>query len=125
MTRISFQDREALTTKRGRGYQFLPDSVARTIPAINATEGQMEDAIARVHYFSGGSDWFVTEYDPETGEAYGWAELVSGGGEFGYLHLPELARVRVFGILPVDRDLDWEPMTVGAAIERRKRSLGL
>ncbi len=35
-------------------------------PRILETDGAGEAAIAYVHYFVGGCDWLITEYDPES-----------------------------------------------------------
>ena len=43
--------------------------------------------------------------------------------ELGYFDLTELSEVTVFGSVPaVERDLHWEPMTLG---EIRRRSSGI
>jgi hypothetical protein len=96
---------------RKRGHKFYP-STTEGIPAIMATEDiATADKIVHLHYFVGGADWYITELDPETGEAFGWAEIVSGGGEWGYVFLPELATLEV-GFLVVERDLHWSPKPV-------------
>ena len=64
--------------------------------------------------------WYITEWEAETGLCFG---LVEGfETELGYFSLDELAEVTVFGGVPaVDRDLYWEPKTLG---EIRGRSRG-
>ena len=56
--------------------------------------------------------WFITEWNAETGECFG---LVEGfETELGYFSLNELAEATVFGGVPaVERDLYWEPTTLG------------
>ncbi len=69
--------------------RLIPDEVAATIPALGATE-ECEAPLAAVHLFtpSGGWDWYLTEYDPETGEAFG---LVRGiETEWGYFSVSEM-----------------------------------
>ena len=53
--------------------------------------------------------WYVTEYDPDTGEAFG---LVNGfEKELGYFNLGEIAALKgPFG-LTVERDLYWSDKT--------------
>lgn len=72
------------------------------------------DAIAYLHYFVGGCDWWITEKDMEEDQfqAYGVVNLGSGP-EFGYISLVEL--VDLYGKtnqgLPymVELDFYWEP----------------
>jgi hypothetical protein len=92
------------TNRKRRGHRFFPTKSAR-IPAIGATEN-VSDPIVREHYFVGGFDWYLTEYDPETGEAFG---LVKGfDTELGYFHLPEMEAVLAGGMFPVERDCYWD-----------------
>ena len=63
---------------RVRGHQLLPASVAKTLPALYANENT-PDPVAQVKLFSPYSSavWFLTEYSPEQGLAFGWAALVA------------------------------------------------
>ena len=63
--------------------------------------------------------WYITEWDPETGTCFG---LVEGFEvELGYFDLTELAESTVLGnIHAVERDLYWEPKTIGE-ISRQSR----
>ena len=65
--------------------------------------------------------WYVTEMDPVTGTCFG---LVEGfETELGYFDLTELSEVTVLGGVPaVERDLYWEPQTLG---EIKKQSSGI
>ena len=78
--------------------------------------------VARAKLFSpyNGWTWYVTEWDPRTGTCFG---LVQGfEEELGYFDLTELAEAAVFGGVPaVERDLYWEPTTLGE-IRRRSRN---
>ena len=100
-----------------RGHAFYPPESAG-LPALYATDGQGRDALARVRYFGpGATQWLITEYDPTTGEAFGYAEIVPGGGELGYVSLPELEQVRVGPLgAVVERDLHFEPKTLRDAL---------
>ena len=66
-----------------------------------------------------GWSWYITEWDPETGTCFG---LVEGFEvEIGYFDLTELAESTVLGNVPaVERDLYWEPKTIGD-IRRQSR----
>jgi hypothetical protein len=98
------------TQRRRRGHKFYPPSSERAqMPKLYATENVPEaDKIVRLHYFIGGSDWWLVEVDWTEGTAFGYCDL--GHGEWGYVHLPELEAVAVgpFG-QPVERDLHWTP----------------
>lgn len=89
--------------------ELMPREVAATVPPLYATEG--EDApVARIKLFSclNGWTWYVTEYDPATGEAFG---LVQGfeteWGYFSITEMEELNRSKGFNI--VERDECFEP----------------
>ena len=66
--------------------ELMPKGVAATVPPLYATEDEA-DPVARVKLFScvSGWTWYVTEYDPATGEAFG---LVEGfADEWGYFSI--------------------------------------
>ena len=92
--------------------ELMPKEVAATVPPLYATEDE-GDPIARVKLFSSVSawTWYVTEYDPATGEAFG---LVEGfADEWGYFSIPEfevLNRAKGFGV--IERDEHFEPAPV-------------
>ena len=69
--------------------------------------------------------WYITEWDPETGLCFGLVE----GFEIRtriLRPLTELAEVTVFGSVPaVERDLYWEPMTLGEIRRESSRDSGL
>ena len=104
-----------------RGHQLMTKELADTIPPLYANEKvkDYDAVVARVKLFSpySGWYWFITEWEAETGRCFG---LVKGfATELGYFDLTELSEVTVFGSTPaVERDLDWEPQTLG---EIRKR----
>jgi hypothetical protein len=101
-----------------RGHAFPPPAaVLDAIPALRSTDGQGFAALVHVHYFCGGWDWWVTEIDPGTLEAFGFVRShMCPDGEWGYLDLLELATTlgaqmqvgdAVFRA-PVERDLYWQ-----------------
>jgi len=106
------------TQRKRRGHAFLPPkAVLDKIPALYGTDSvPAEDKIVWLHYFSAASDHYITELDPETGEAFGYAKLASfpEGAEWGYVYLPELEQVNVsHGLVIVERDMHWEPKPFG------------
>lgn len=65
--------------------------------------------LAKVKLFDpcGSWTWFISEYDPATGNCFG---LVDGfEKELGYFNINELAAVRNRMGLPLERDLHWMP----------------
>lgn len=111
-------------------------------PKLYAQDGKGLQAIVHAHYFLGGSDWLVTEWDPEEDLAFGWACL--GGdrqnAELGYVSLAELDSIRVplrvrdlatGRVLesrtgqPVERDAGWpEGLTIEQGIAELDRRQG-
>lgn len=89
--------------------ELMPNWLTATLPPLYVTEGDEEPA-AVVHLFScvSGWDWYVTEYDATTGEAFG---LVRGFGTewryFSVREMEELNRSRGFNV--VERDEGFEP----------------
>ena len=80
-----------------------------TMPKTYEQDGKGDDAVAYLHYFSGGCDWWITEKDMEAEQhqAFGLADL-GYGGEVGYVSLIELC-----GIASIELDLHWTPKTLG------------
>ena len=94
------------TLRRRRGHGFYPTKSAR-VPALRSTEGQ-EDPMVRAHYFVGSWDWYVVEWNPETGEAFGFVKGLDD--ELGYFSLVEMEATLARGLWPIERDLYWEPV---------------
>jgi hypothetical protein len=69
------------------------------------------------HYFLGGSDWLVTEYDPDEDVAFGWACLNGDRqcAELGYTSLAELEGV---GVPLRMRDLATGTVITSKALQR-------
>lgn len=99
---------------------LMTEELAEGLPPLYATEGE-GDPVALVHYFSraSGWDWWLTEYDPENGEAFG---LVRGfETEWGYFSLREMEELNHSrGLNVVERDEHFEP-TRASALEGRRQ----
>jgi len=106
-----------------RGHQLLPATVARKLPAIYSQEN-VDDPVALVKLFSpySGAVWYLTEYDPSSKRAFGWADLGMGGGELGYIDITELEGLNRRGLPLVERDLYWKPMPLSRAKHSRTAS---
>lgn len=65
-----------------------------SMPVTYEQEGKGDDAIVFLHYFVGGSDWYITEKDVVGGvdQAYGYAILNGDDecAECGYISIKEL-----------------------------------
>lgn len=81
------------------------------------TDGQGDEALVVLHYFTGGSDWYITErdMDQEQVRAYGFAVLNGDtqNAELGYIPICEITQHGA------ELDLYWSPKslkTVKAAL---------
>lgn len=99
-----------------RGHDFLPpEEELALVPPLYATEATpLADKVVWIHYFVGACDWYVMEYDPAEGLAFGWADLSDPqNAELGYMTLGELRRVVATTgqgqPFVVERDLAWKP----------------
>lgn len=78
--------------------------IVTTMPVTYDTDGQGQQAIAQLHYFTGGCDWYITERDQENEQlqAFGLANL-GYGGELGYISIVEILECGA------ELDLYWTP----------------
>lgn len=86
------------------------ERLVRETPAMYATDGEGRKAIAYLHYFHGGSDWWIKELDSNGENAFGMVVLNGGDAELGYISIEELTSVNV------EIDLYWEPTTLEFAL---------
>jgi len=103
---------------RGEEGQFFRDKMvemAKTIesmPKTYDTDGQGDSAVAVLHYFRGGSDWYITEKDKEPVQEQAFGYTILNGdtqnAETGYISIVELIHNGV------EIDLHWNPKTLGA-----------
>lgn len=98
------------TQRLARGHDFRPPA-GHGIPKLYATEKiRTEDKILHAHYFIGGCDWWVAEYDPDEDLIFGYACMNDPlNAEWGYTSLAELETIQVAPGFVVERDLYWEP----------------
>jgi hypothetical protein len=94
------------------------DEIKRLLEAVNelpvayGTEGISEnDKIAMLHYFSGGSDWYIVEKDTtdQQNQAFGLAILSGNYPELGYISIQEM-----IGNDKIELDFHFEPKKLGA-----------
>lgn len=80
-------------------------------PKLYETVGTpLKEKIIHMHFFVGGSDWYIAEYDGDD-TFFGYAVLNNDYrfAEWGYVAFSELKAAKVKGWLEVDNDLNWEP----------------
>jgi hypothetical protein len=95
-----------------RGHEFAPGALLARIPGLYETEDTpLPEKTLYIHYFIGGSDWYVAEIDHETGLAFGHTDLGLGFPEWGYFDLAELERTVVHELFVIERDIDFTPQT--------------
>lgn len=107
---------------RGEEGEFFIEKIAevsdtiRTMPVTYQQDGKGEEAVAYLHYFRGGCDWWITEKDLEddTPQAFGLASLNGMEPELGYISIDELVS------LGVELDLYWTPITLAEIRQARK-----
>ena len=84
----------------------------KKIPRLYETEDKpLKDKLVYLHFFIGGSDWFICEYDGKD-TFFGYCVLNSDllMAEWGYVTFSELKSLIVNGWLEVDCELEefWE-----------------
>ena len=92
--------------------KLLTESLKKKIPPLYAQDGKGDNAKASVKFFTHwtGWTWYVTEYDPETQECFGYVD--GDFPELGYFSLKELKTINgPFG-LKIERDRSFEPTTL-------------
>lgn len=101
---------------RLRGHDFLPpaEELALVPPLYGTEAAPLAEKVVWIHYFAGACDWFVMEYDPVEGLAFGWVDLGDPqNAELGYMTLGELRALLVVTRegqpIVVERDLVWKP----------------
>ena len=86
--------------------KLITKEIEKNAPRLNASKGG-DDAKVIAKFFNpvGRGTWFMTEYDPKTHEAFGFAEILLGCGELGYFSIDEMESVELPLGLGIERDL--------------------
>ena len=88
---------DAMMGEEGDHFIEIIDRIHATwqaMPKTYETDAQGRAALARLHYFIGGCDWWIVEKDADPDhagqvQAFGIADL-GMGPELGYISIPEL-----------------------------------
>jgi len=85
------------------------------MPVTYQTDGQGDQAIVQLHYFTSGADFYITERDMEEAQlqAFGKADL-GHGGELGYISIVEILECGA------ELDLHWTPKTLAEIKSKRE-----
>jgi hypothetical protein len=81
-----------------------------TIPKLYETEHvPLHDKMIHFHFFIGGCDWYIAEYD---GEDLFWGFAILNedyvNAEWGYISYRELKSIKIQGWVEIDCDLHWK-----------------
>ncbi len=89
---------DAMMGEEGDHFIEIIDRIHATwqaMPKTYESTAKGRAALARLHYFTGGCDWWIVEKDADTDhagqvQAFGIADLGIGYRELGYISIPEL-----------------------------------
>ena len=99
-----------------RTMQLLNKTCIKGVPNLYEQDGKGEQAIVHLKFFIDGWTWFLTELNPETGEAFGKVcSPAEPDGELGYFNLIELSQLRGSIGHGVERDRYWTKCTLAEA----------
>jgi len=95
---------------------LMPDLLEQIdkTPALYVQDGLMEKSIIYMHYFFGGSDWYISEVDKDTLEAFGYVCLNGDkiNAEWGYISIEELVTSKY----AIELDFHWTPKELSKCI---------
>ena len=77
-----------------------------SMPKTYETDGTGDQAIAHLHYFTGGCDWYITEKDCEDVQHQAFGLACIHESELGYISIVDLLRCRA------ELDLHFTPRTL-------------
>ena len=115
---------------RMRGTKLMTKAIRKKLPPLYAQESKGGKAIVHLKLFTPDSSWswYITEgssIQDESGTEvdFHFFGLVDGHDkELGYVALSELESVRGPMGLPIERDLHWQPKTLGEIAPEMFRS---
>ena len=89
-------------------WNTLTEDRLSRIPKLYETEHiPLQEKLIHLHFFIGGCDWYVAEYD---GEDLFWGFVILNddfqNAEWGYISFSELKSIKVGGWLEIDCELE-------------------
>jgi len=104
--------------------KLFTKAILNKLPTIGATsELDTKDCVVQMKLFNpmGSGTWYITEYDPETKEAFGFANLGDPQcAELGYIPIDELESVKLPFGMKIERDRHFEPTSLDKVIKTIK-----
>ena len=100
--------------------KLITQEIKSKAPAIGATEMLAADEVKIIAKFfnpAGAGSWYMTEYDPDTGIAFGAANIFEL--ELGEFSIPELAAIKLPMGLSIERDLYFGEHTLADVLNGR------
>jgi hypothetical protein len=105
-----------------RGHKIMPKELSSKVPSLGSQDGKGKDAIVYAKFFDpqGSATWYMTEFDPTTGEAFGYADMFGSGdsqsAEMGYFNVWEIGQTMGKMGIPMERDNYWTEKTINESI---------
>lgn len=90
--------------------------IVDTMPTTYETDGQGDQAMVFLHYFTSDCDWYITERDESDEQLQAFGLACIWEQELGYISLAELIQAGV------ELDLYWTPKTLGQVKAERLMS---
>ena len=105
------------------GKNLLDPESREKLPELYSGEEQGLDTLAKVKFFTPDSSWtwYASEYD---GKDILFGLVIGLEIELGYFSLSELQSVRGPLGLPIERDLHFEPQSLGSLRDRHRQERG-
>lgn len=137
--------RSLLEGTRGEEGAYFAELIQKTIemiknvPPLGSNEEIGLQAPVKLHYFGGGSDWWITELDPDDRIAFGFVCLngMTDCAELGYISIEELLSVsfpveincigeaeaskRFMARCEVELDLHWKEKPLGEIMKEVRK----
>ncbi len=90
--------------------KMLTKEILNKVPTLYSQENKGTEAIAYAKFFNpcGDGTWYMTEYDPVEGIAFG-KTVMHGESELGYFSIPELEAIKLRWGLYIERDIHFTP----------------
>jgi len=105
---------------KSTNFSEMDDTITRineavfSVPKLYGQDG-VPDKMIYLHYFYGNQDWYITEYDRNSHDAFGYVNL-GYGAEMGYMSIPEIVENG-----KIELDFYFEP-TLWSEIDGKKES---
>jgi len=105
-----------------RGHKIMPKALSSKVPPLGSQDGKGKDAIVYAKFFDpqGSATWYMTEFDPKTGDAFGYADMFGSGdsqsAEMGYFNVWEIGQTMGKMGIPMERDNYWTEKTINESV---------